>query len=201
MEFIAHRVNKKESLLELDPKFGVEIDLRDDLTGKIYLEHDPFTAGQDFEEYLKNYEHGTMILNVKSERVELKALELLEKYKISNYFFLDSSFPMIHLLSKMGVKNSALRFSEFEGLDTIKTMKNKVDWVWVDCFTIFPLTTEIAAELKTLGYKICIVSPELQGQPEKIEKYAEYILKENIQIDAICTKVFKVGTWEKYLSI
>ena len=71
-----------------------------------------------FEEYLKHYDHGTMILNIKSERIEFRVLELLKKYKVEKYFFLDSSFPMIYLLSEQGEKNIALRFSEFEGLDT-----------------------------------------------------------------------------------
>ncbi|MDR1241583.1 MAG: hypothetical protein LBM00_02190, partial [Deltaproteobacteria bacterium] len=103
MKWIAHRINTLAELRNLPPEYGVEIDLRDDLSGRIYLEHDPFKSGQDFEEYLSQYHHGAMILNIKSERIELKALELLEKYNISDYFFLDSSFPMIKLLTDMGV--------------------------------------------------------------------------------------------------
>ena len=95
MEFIAHRINKKEELKNLSRKYGVEIDLRDNVDGTIYINHDPFILGENFEDYLKEYNHGTMILNIKSERIELKILELLKKYNIKNYFFLDSSFPMI----------------------------------------------------------------------------------------------------------
>ena len=40
------------------------------------------------------------------------------------------------------MENIAIRFSEFEGLDTILNMKGKVKWVWVDCFTKNPLTKE-----------------------------------------------------------
>ena len=39
----------------LPSKFGVEIDLRDSLDGNIYLQHDPFLPGENFEEFLKNY--------------------------------------------------------------------------------------------------------------------------------------------------
>lgn len=199
MQYISHRVNKKKDLEKLSYKFGVEIDLRDDLSGRIYMEHDPFKDGEDFEEYLKTYKHGTMILNVKSERIEYKILELLKKYNISKYFFLDSSFPMIKLLSDQGEKNIALRFSEFEGMDTLKLMKGKVEWVWVDCFTKLPINGKIYKEIKEMGYKLCLVSPELQGQPEKIEEYARQIKDEDIEFDAICTKEYNIKKWKSIL--
>lgn len=200
MEYISHRVNKKEELERLSHEFGVEIDLRDDLSGRIYMEHDPFKDGEDFEEYLKNYNHGTMILNVKSERIEHKILELLKKYNIAKYFFLDSSFPMIKLLSNQEEKNIALRFSEFEGMDTLRAMAGKVEWVWVDCFTKLPIDNKVYKEIKEMGYKLCFVSPELQGQPEKIEKYAKQIKNEDIEFDAICTKEYNIEKWKNYLN-
>lgn len=197
MEFIAHRINKLEELRKLPEKYGVEIDLRDNVDGKIYINHDPFILGEDFEEYLKQYNHGTMILNIKSERIELKILELLKKYNIKEYFFLDSSFPMIKLLSDRGEKNIALRYSEYEGLDTLEKMQGKVEWVWVDCFTKLPIDNEIYRKIKNMGYKLCLVSPELQGQPEKLEVYAKQIKDEKIEFDAVCTKEYNVEKWEK----
>ena len=50
-----------------------------------------------------------------------------------------------------------------------------------------------------MGYKLCLVSPELQGQPEKIEKYAEQIKKEKIIFDSICTKVYNIEKWREIL--
>jgi hypothetical protein len=199
MEFIAHRINKLEELEKLSKKYGVEIDLRDNVDGKIYINHDPFILGEDFEEYLRKYSHGTMILNVKSERIELKILELLKKYNINNYFFLDSSFPMIKLLSDRGEKNIALRYSEYEGLDTLEKMQGKVNWVWVDCFTELPINNEIYRKIKNMGYKLCLVSPELQNQKEKLELYAKQIKDEKIEFDAICTKEYNVKKWKKLL--
>ena len=201
MEFIAHRINKKEELEKVSREYGVEIDLRDNIDGTIYINHDPFVLGENFENYLKEYNHGTMILNIKSERIELKILELLKKYNIKNYFFLDSSFPMIKLLSDKGEKNIALRYSEYEGLDTLEKMQGKVDWVWVDCFTKLPIDNKIYRKIKDMGYKLCLVSPELQGQPEKIELYAKQIKGEKIEFDAICTKEYNVGKWRIILNI
>lgn len=196
MEFIAHRINSMQELKSIPVEYGVELDLRDDLTGRIYIQHNPFEPGEDFEEYLAQYSHGTMILNIKSERIELKILELLRKYNIEKYFFLDSSFPMIKLLSDQGENKIALRFSEFEGLDTLVAMQGKIQWVWVDCFSRLPLDRDIYKKIKELGYKICIVSPELQGQPEKLVEYKEQLRKENIQPDAICTKIYNISKWQ-----
>lgn len=195
MNYIAHRINTINSLLKLPTKFGVEIDLRDNDT-RIVLEHDPFSDGEDFENYLKHYNHGILILNIKSERIEHKVLELVEKYNIKNYFLLDSSFPMIYLLSQMGEKNIALRFSEYEGLDTILAMKGKVDWVWVDCFSNLPINQANFKILKEAGFKLCLVSPELQGRPEDIEKYKIYLEKNKIIFDAICTKFHNIERWK-----
>lgn len=194
MEFIAHRVNTIAELNKLPVHYGVEIDLRDS-GDKLILQHEPFMEGEDFEEYLKYYQHGTMILNIKSERIEPKVLELLETYQIKDYFFLDSSFPMIHLLAKKGEGNIAIRFSEYERLDTVLAMKGKVKWVWVDCFNKLPLTKEDFNTLKNAGFQLCLVSPELQGRPGDIEIYRRDMMKNNLLVDAICTKSRNINTW------
>ena len=195
MEYIAHRINTIEELKVLPKEYGVELDLRD-FGNRLILQHDPFVDGEDFEEYLKYYNHGTMILNIKSERIEHKVLELIKKYNIKKYFFLDSSFPMIYLLSRDNEQNIALRFSEFEAIDTILNMQGKVKWVWVDCFSKLPITKENYKLLKDNGFKFCLVSPELQGQNEKLEEYKEYLEKNNIVFDAICTKVYNIENWK-----
>jgi hypothetical protein len=196
MNYIAHRVNTVAELRKLPQKYGVELDLRDNLDGRIYIQHNPFEAGEDFEDYLKEYHHGTMILNVKSERIELKIQELMKKYGITDYFYLDSSFPMIYLLSQSGEKRVALRISEYEGLDTARNMAGKVEWIWVDCFSKIPIGRNEYEELKKLGYKLCFVSPELQGRDEDIEAYAQQLKNDGMVFDAICTKYYNVERWE-----
>lgn len=194
MNFIAHRVNTIEELHSVPYNFGVEIDLRDQ-GDTLILQHDPFKTGTTFEEFLQNYKHGTMILNIKSERIEHRVLELLKAYNIKDYFFLDSSFPMIFLLSSKGEKKIALRFSEYEGLDTILAMKDRVDWVWVDCFTKLPINKSNYDILKQIGINLCLVSPELQGRPEDIPVYKKYLADNQIVFDAICTKVYNIEKW------
>ncbi|MBY0353701.1 hypothetical protein K2W90_05035 [Candidatus Babeliales bacterium] len=193
--FIAHRVNTVEELEKLPQHCGVELDLRD-AGDDLILAHDPFSTGQKFEDYLQHYRHGLMILNIKSERIELRVLELLKKYNIQKYFFLDLSFPMIVLLSKQGEHNLAVRFSEFEGLDTIFAMQGKVKWVWVDCFTQLPINKQNYALLKSAGFKLCLVSPELQGRDHDIEIYRDYLNRQEIVFDAICTKAYNISRWQ-----
>jgi len=192
--YIAHRINTLEELQKLPIEYGVELDLRDS-GDDLILQHDPFSDGELFEDYLKEYQHGTMILNIKSERIEHRVQTLLSKYNITDYFFLDSSFPMIYLLSNSGENNCAVRFSEFEGLDTIMSMAGKVKWVWVDCFSKLPIDKNSYRKLKEAGFKLCLVSPELQGRESDIEEYKNLLTEQGIVFDAICTKYYNVIRW------
>ena len=196
MLFSCHRINTVNELKKIPLEYGIEIDLRDNLNGDIYIAHDPFVNGELFSDFLEHYNHSFIILNIKSERIEYKVLELIKRHNITNYFFLDSSFPMIYKLSNEGEKNIAIRFSEFEGLDTVLNMKGNVDWVWIDCFSKIPLNPEKYKILKEAGFKLCFVSPELQNQADKIKEYKEYFNKENIIMDMICTKSYNIGKWE-----
>lgn len=196
MIYCSHRINTVKQLINTNTEYGIEIDLRDDLNGNVYIAHDPFINGELFDEFLKHYNHSFIILNIKSERIEYKVLELIQKYNIKNYFFLDSSFPMIYKLSCHGERNIAIRFSEYEGLDTILSMKGKVDWVWVDCFTKNPLTRGIYQILKNAGFKLCFVSPELQNQNNKLNEYKNYFSSNDIVLDMICTKEYNIEKWQ-----
>lgn len=195
MELIAHRINTIEELKNLPEIYGVELDVRD-CGNDLIIVHNPFENGENFEEYLKHYHHGTMIVNVKSERIEHRIIELLQKYNIKNYFFLDSSIPMIYLLSNLGNTNSAVRFSEIEPVELALAMKGRAKWIWVDCFSKLPINSDNFKILKNAGFKLCLVSPELQGQPEKINQYKSYLAQNNIYFDAVCTKLKYIPLWE-----
>lgn len=192
--YIAHRINTVAELRNIPTHYGVEIDIRD-FGERLVLHHDPYVDGESFEDFLREYRHGTLILNVKSERIEHRVLELIQKYTIQDYFFLDSTFPMIYLLSNQGEENIALRFSEYEGLDTLLSMKGKVRWVWVDCFGKLPINKDNYSKLKEWGYKLCLVSPELQGRDGDIEEYKQYLENNDIHFDKICTKIYNIDRW------
>ena len=73
--------------------------------------------------------------------------------------------------------------------------KNMYSTIWVDCFNEFPLTKEIYNIIQKEKKQICLVSSELQQQPEKIGKYRNYIIKNNIIPDMICTKNYNIYNW------
>lgn len=196
-KFICHRINTIDELKNIPHMFGIEIDIRDDISSdKLHISHDPFNKGFDFEDYLQNYKHDTIILNIKSERTELKCIELIKKYNIDNYFFLDSNIPMIYLLNtKFSNNNIACRFSEFEPIEMYFRIKEFVSWIWVDCFSKLPISNDIYNIFKNDNKKICIVSPELQNQKYKISEYREVLINNNIIPNSICCKYYNIINW------
>ena len=195
MNIIAHRVNASKTLACIPNQYGVEVDVRD-FGSRLIIAHNPFTGGEDFETYLQQYHHGTLIVNIKSEQIEYRVLELLTKYHITDYFFLDSSLPMIYQLSNQGNKNFAVRFSEIEPLQLSLALQNRANWVWIDCFSKLVLTAENAHVLKQHGFKLCLVSPELQGRAQDICSYRRYLIDKSIEVDAVCTDVEYASLWQ-----
>jgi hypothetical protein len=193
--FIAHRINTWQEQVDIPLNIGIEFDVRDS-GGKIIVTHDAFTDGQEFEEFISNIHKRFLIINVKSEGIETNILNILKKYVFEDFFFLDCSFPAIMKLSRMGEKRIALRFSEFESIENISLMANKIQWVWVDCFSRSPLTKDISDYIHSLELKICIVSPELQGRTIDITQYSKYIKDNSIAIDAVCSKIYNLNKWD-----
>ncbi len=189
MNFISHRRNTIAQLQATPKEYGVEVDVRSD-NGQLIIHHDPFSPGENFEAWLKHYQHGTLILNVKEEGLEARLITLMKQYQISDYFFLDQSFPFLIKWSQLGERNCAVRVSEFESIETALSLAGKIDWVWVDCFTHFPLKGNDAKRLQDGGFKLCLVSPELQGRPAETEitQLASLLRERSIQAEAICTK-------------
>jgi hypothetical protein len=189
MNFIFHRRNTLAELQATPKEYGIEVDIRSNC-GQIIIHHDPFAPGENFETWLKFYKHSTLILNVKEEGLEARVIELIKKYKISDYFFLDQSFPFLIKWAKLGERHCAVRVSEFEFIETALTLAGQIDWVWVDCFSHFPLTSGDAKRLQDAGFKLCLVSPELQGRlaETEIPQLAALLRKRLIKPEAICTK-------------
>jgi hypothetical protein len=196
MEIISHRRNEITQLQETPTKYGVEVDIRS-LGEDLIIHHDPFVKGVNFEEWVSVYQHGTLILNVKEEGLEPRLIDLMKLKGISDYFFLDQSFPFLVKWSKLGESRCAVRVSEFESIETALTLSGKVDWVWVDCFTRFPLDQKDVVRLKNAGFKLCIVSPELQGRDAELEipMLIKHLHDQKIDAEAVCTK--RPDLWEK----
>lgn len=199
MQLIAHRRNTISDLLSTPSKYGVEIDIRS-YGNKLIIHHEPLIEGESFDAWIAAYKHGTLILNVKEEGLEARLIDLMNSHGIEDYFFLDQSFPFLVKWAKAGEHRCAVRVSEFESVETALSLSGKIDWVWVDCFTHFPLSHEDASRLHNSGFKLCLVSPELQGRNAEMEipQLAALLKERNIVADAICTK--QPAIWERVLS-
>lgn len=196
MKLISHRRNTIQDLNATPRKYGVEVDIRS-RGEQLIIHHDPFVVGESFEDWIAAYQHGTLILNIKEEGLEARLIALMKLYGIDDYFFLDQSFPFLVKWAKAGEHRCAVRVSEFESIDTALTLTGKVDWVWVDCFTRFSLSNEDANRLNNAGFKLCIVSPELQGRDaeKEIPLLVKLLGERGIKADAVCTK--RLDLWEK----
>ena len=200
MIYINHRINTIEELMKVPEQNGIELDIRYH-ENELILHHDPFNHHKNkpevFENLLKKrYHKGPMILNIKTEGIEKICIELMNNYKISNWFFLDLSMPYFVIYSNIAKNNEitgfskenlAVRFSEYEPLEYALSFSGKAKWIWVDCFTTMPLNQSSYDKIKKAGFKICMVSTELQKhQLIKISEFKEQIT--NLTIDAVCTK-------------
>jgi hypothetical protein len=196
--FIAHRVNQLDETIAAEvfgAADGIEFDIRD-TGGEIVVQHDPFLGGQLFTDFLKFCPSNKFyIVNVKSEGIERRAIADLEAHGITQFFLLDCSIPMMVRLGKEGERRLAVRFSEYESLATVEAMAPFVSWVWVDVFTQLPLTSFVEKFIRQRGLKLCLVSPELQGQQEKLVDYKILLAKRGVTIDAVCSKLYNRGLW------
>ena len=182
---VAHRINTVNQIKEVPVEYGIELDIR--ANGEdLILHHDPFEQGEKFEDLLKLYKHQLLILNTKCEGMEEAILDLMKKYQIKNYFFLDLSLPFLVKYVRKDCRDIAVRFSEYEPIEFAMAFAGKVDWLWIDCFNHLPLDVNNYGILKK-HFKICLVSPELQGfSVDRIDEFKKQL--ENMPIDAVCTK-------------
>ena len=200
MIFVNHRVNTLAQLKKVPRQNGIELDIRYH-EDELVLHHDPFShhknAPERFEDLLKEWKHeGPMILNIKTEGVEQACIDLMNEYKVKNWFFLDLSMPFFAIyaeraknseISGFSPDNLAVRFSEREPIEYALAFEGKAKWVWVDCFTYLPIDNSTYSRLKEAGYKICLVSPELQlHSMRQIDDFKVQL--NGMDIDAVCTK-------------
>ena len=185
MLIIEHRVNSLAGLIAVPPEHGVEIDVRhDNRTDGLYLNHNP-GAGETLEEYLKQFRHAFVILNIKEAGIEQRCIDLAAQYGLrkEQYFLLDVEFPYLYAASRAGVREIAICYSEDEPIEQALRYQGKVDWVWIDTMTRLPLDEEIVRKLR--GFKTCLVSPDRWGRPEDIKPYQEKIKELGFRLDAV----------------
>ena len=188
MKIFHHRINTSSQLVEIPSVDGVEIDIRS--SGQdIILEHDPFKEGQLFTDWLKDWQGQSLILNVKEEGIEERTLEILSAYPNLEYFFLDQSFPLLARTAKSGNKNTAVRVSDLESVETALLMN--CNWVWIDCFLgDWNFLPGVIRRLQDDGKKICLVSPELvrDNSLKELQVLQGILRDNNLFVQGVCTK-------------
>lgn len=189
---IAHRILTLEEVSALPPQTPIEFDVRDS-GHRLLVTHDPFTQGLDLEDFLPAVRDRFLIVNVKSEGIEYRILDLLKANSIETFFFLDCSIPMMKKLSAAGETRLAIRYSELESLETVLNWRGRAEWVWVDCFFSCWVTPAQIHQLQVQGFKVCVVSPELQGRPDQITPFAQALVEN--PPDAVCCKWASFPKW------
>tara|TARA_B110000444_G_C18799125_1_gene576471 strand:- start:356 stop:940 length:585 start_codon:yes stop_codon:yes gene_type:complete len=192
MEFIIHRVNLIEDLKKTPQEYGCEIDIRTN-GSKLILNHDPFTKGDDFIDYLDEYKNKTLVLNIKESGIEDTVLKEVRLRGIKSYFLLDVEFPYLFSSSKKGERNIAVRFSEMEPIENLNLFKGKFDWVWIDTMNKFPVNIKNENFLK--NHKTCLVCPSRWKRKEDISKIKTKLNNLKFKLDFVMTEIQLVKTW------
>ena len=193
MEFIIHRINKIKDLKLIPKNYGMEIDIRSH-GSKLILNHEPFLPGDELIDYLEFYKHKTLVLNLKEAGFEKEVLKLMKIYSIKSYFLLDVEMPYMYSATKIGQKNIAVRFSEYEDIALAKYFQKKLKWVWIDTATKLPLAKK---NIKILSnFKSCLVCPERWGRIEDINRYKKRLKKINFSPTTIMTSLKCLKYWK-----
>jgi hypothetical protein len=194
MIIVEHRKNSISELELVPSNHGVEIDLRL-FHGELVLAHDPFVSGENFENWITNFHHSLLILNVKEEGLEEIILKYVNGAGITNYFFLDQAIPSLIKSIKIG-HSAAGRISEFENLTWSRDFSP--EWIWLDSFNAnWDYLDQAIQRILQLKLKTCLVSPELQGrlEPFELANLKSILMNHNFIPDAVCTK--DSSKWER----
>ena len=195
-ELIIHRINEISKLKSIPFEYGCEIDIRTNGSNLI-LNHNPYLSGDSLIDFLDNYQHGTLVLNIKESGIESDVLSHVRERNINSFFLLDVEFPYLYRASRDGERSIALRYSEDEPIELVNKYKNMVDWVWIDTNTKLPLDMETIVQLK--GFNTCLVCPGRWGRPKDIIPYRNLMKQFDFEPTAIMTSSTDVQQWESKL--
>ena len=191
MELIVHRINTIDGLRQIPRNCGTEIDIRA-WGSELVLNHEPQENGDRLVDYLDEYMHGTLILNIKETGIEDQVLKMVrERSEISSYFLLDVEFPYLFKATSRGEKAIAIRFSEAEPIESVEPFIESVDWVWIDTITCMPIDE---SNIDTLSrFDTCVVCPSLWKRSEDIAQCRQLAIKYGLT--AVMTEAKHISAW------
>lgn len=196
MEIVVHRINLISELLKVPKKYGCEIDIRSQ-DSKLILNHEPYLSGDRLVDYLDNYKHGLLVLNIKEAGIENDVLQLVRERNIPSFFLLDVEFPYLYRASRMGERAIAVRFSEDEPIELVYNYTKLVDWVWVDTNTKLPIDSNNTLALSAM--QTCLVCPERWGRPNDIMTYRQSMKFLGFNPNAVMTNLKYTHLWEQHI--
>ena len=192
MQFVIHRVNTIHELRAVPTEYGCEIDIRANGSDLI-LNHEPFVGGDKLHDYMNEYQHGLLVLNIKEAGIEDAALRVVRENSDCDHFLLDVEFPYIYRASRQGERAIAMRYSEDEAIETVLNYKGTVDWVWIDTNTRLPLDANSVRQLQ--GFNTCLVCPSRWNRSEQISTYKEMMSRLQFSPEAVMTSLELVEEW------
>lgn len=198
MEIILHRINLLKKLRKLPTFFGTEIDIRSN-GSKLILNHEPDIKGDKLEDYLSEYKHGTLILNIKEAGIENEVIKKVKQAKINSYFLLDVEYPYIFKSIKKKQKKIAIRFSEIESINNAEFLQKNFDWIWIDTITKLPINKKNLKVIKK--YNSCLVCPERWGRPKEIKSYWKRMIKLKFVPNAIMCEEKYANIWNNLFNL
>lgn len=169
--------------------FGTETDIRD-YKCELIISHDIadencITVKECFEIYNKYDNTLPLALNIKADGLQQKLKELLDWYKIENYFVFDMSVP-----DGLGyLKHTIKAFTRESEYEKTPSFYDKACGVWLDEFLGHWITKETIENHINSNKQICIVSPDLHKREYKKEwqHYKEIEKELGINDLMICT--------------
>ena len=194
MEIVAHRINLINELLVVPMKYGCEVDIRSQ-DSKLILNHEPYLSGDRLVDYLDNYKHGLLVLNIKEAGIENDVLQLVRERNIPSFFLLDVEFPYLYRASRLGERAIAVRFSEDEPIELVDKYSKLVDWVWVDTNTKLPIDSKNILALSSM--QTCLVCPERWERPNDIIPYRQSMKSLGFSPNAVMTNLKFTHLWEQ----
>ena len=186
VEILAHRAlfNGREHSIDgikhyVNLGIGVEIDIRSNKNG-VYISHDKQGVGELFENVCKVSKNlkTTMALHIKEIEAVKKAVNLLEKYSIKNYFLFDTDQ---NDLSKI------IKSQKIGKYINKKPIKSKQKILWCDEVHDKWYDKELILELHKNNNFIYAVSLEIFKKCSKKEMITEWKRLIELGIDGICT--------------
>lgn len=193
MIYIIHRLNDINKLKNTDKSFGVEVDIR--INNEIlYLNHEPTGYGDDFQDYLDNFEHKFLVANIKEAGIEDLVIDNLTKRGI-NFFLLDVEYPYIFKSINNSFRDISIRQSIYEPYENFLKLNKFFDWVWVDSFESNPL---IDLDLNLFKKKrLTLVCPSRWDNAREIHNYKNFAKNNDLKFHSIMTSLEYIDLWDE----